>query len=965
MNRSVSPAFLLTLAVVATNSTFADSELPEDVQAHEQVIRTNALTTLDENDSRKRLSLFFPNLQAWTEGVQIDSVNTHTGHLTFQQRDLVRSGGMPIVFGRIYDSGERHDNDFGPGWKLSLSESLRQVDDGFVYRDYTNTKYRLKKDGDAFRSENGSVEALEKKDSVVVHVQGQRKVFRRYNNQFLLRRVSSAHGSVQLTYENGRIQRVTNDAGRYVWVERTTDGRISKATDDVGRTVIFLYNDHGALMQIDSTLLGTTRFEQAMPGLLGSVIDSNGNASMEVKYDGDSRVSEIRILGRTTRFQYSENVTTVTDSLDRVGIYTHDERGFVSRIQDFGGDTQEIVWDKRGRPAELAVNGINALTLNYQDKSTQPSHASMSGLDTESISLKYHPTGVIREVTKADGTVIAHYRFNRLGQVVAASDRLGERSYRYRADGLLRQLEFEDSSMEVRTNPLGQITRVRGGDDEVTRFTYNDLDQLDQLTIDNETGSFTINYKFGENGLRSAGNYSIDNSDPRKIEFNYDAVGNLKRLSFPIGEERINYSYEIGSNNEVKRAVRSDGLAYEYGYNQLGQLQHVSSNARSATFHYNGRAEVSAVEIDGKTTSLPASETELLSILDYTTTPANVFGSADDIVYTRRFERTISLMGFSSSSGSFHVLPTHVPPDAAIFSSLRNRGVLSNAFNPIPMELDKPSNPIFIPAEYRSVNCFYCISYIGSATFTMDNTAGHEIAVGEPTDFEFDSSVATCTAMGQIFGIPIPTPNPFAHFVTFGDGDTDISSGLDISESFGKTYSAAGTYTVRDTVTCGCSAIFSFVSATASATVSTPSGVNTQLPSGNGRYSYEPSANQYGTAATIQSVIDLGIRWKNNHPNHPDIGIGDISNQGGGPMQGHTKGHRIGKNVDIRPVRTDGAMLPTNINDPSYDPQRTQDLVNEINADPNVRVIYFNDPNITGVKPLAGHDNHLHVEYKN
>ena len=126
---------------------------------------------------------------------------------------------------------------------------------------------------------------------------------------------------------------------------------------------------------------------------------------------------------------------------------------------------------------------------------------------------------------------------------------------------------------------------------------------------------------------------------------------------------------------------------------------------------------------------------------------------------------------------------------------------------------------------------------------------------------------------------------------------------------------------------------------------------------------------QYGTAMTIQSVIDLGKRWKEKYPDGPPLYVGDISLQGGGPMRGHTTGHRIGKNVDIRPVRNDGGAGPLTYDHDVYDYEKTQELVNEILKDPNVRRIYFGDEDIEGPSDimrldLSGvHDNHLHVEY--
>jgi murein endopeptidase len=138
-----------------------------------------------------------------------------------------------------------------------------------------------------------------------------------------------------------------------------------------------------------------------------------------------------------------------------------------------------------------------------------------------------------------------------------------------------------------------------------------------------------------------------------------------------------------------------------------------------------------------------------------------------------------------------------------------------------------------------------------------------------------------------------------------------------------------------------------------------------QLPAGSGRYSYEAASNQWGTSATIQRIATLGNKWATQFPNRPRLGIGDISLQQGGPMPGHTSGHQQGKNVDIRPVRNDGQEAAVTWQNSAYSQQFTQDLVDKIREDPNVQNIYFNDPNISGVQPLAGHDNHLHVEYAN
>jgi hypothetical protein len=151
------------------------------------------------------------------------------------------------------------------------------------------------------------------------------------------------------------------------------------------------------------------------------------------------------------------------------------------------------------------------------------------------------------------------------------------------------------------------------------------------------------------------------------------------------------------------------------------------------------------------------------------------------------------------------------------------------------------------------------------------------------------------------------------------------------------------------------------------AIAASPTGTNraidTLLPrSGAGYYSYEPSSRQYGMADTIRALQAIGAAWQQAHPQGPRVAFGDISFRGGPSMPPH-KSHRTGLNVDVRPMRNDGKEDRVTYKLPQYSRALTQDLVNVIRANGvlPVRTIFFNDPGVNGVKPLNGHDNHLHV----
>jgi murein endopeptidase len=119
---------------------------------------------------------------------------------------------------------------------------------------------------------------------------------------------------------------------------------------------------------------------------------------------------------------------------------------------------------------------------------------------------------------------------------------------------------------------------------------------------------------------------------------------------------------------------------------------------------------------------------------------------------------------------------------------------------------------------------------------------------------------------------------------------------------------------------------------------------------------------QYGTSATIAAILRIAQKVAAQNANL-QIGIGDMSFAHGEVMHPH-KSHRNGRCIDIRPLRTDGKMLPVTISDDAYDGKRTKSLVQIIRADSNFHSVLFNDSTIAGVTHWEGHDNHLHVTMK-
>ncbi|MFF4049902.1 hypothetical protein ACFYZ5_24905 [Streptomyces chartreusis] len=134
---------------------------------------------------------------------------------------------------------------------------------------------------------------------------------------------------------------------------------------------------------------------------------------------------------------------------------------------------------------------------------------------------------------------------------------------------------------------------------------------------------------------------------------------------------------------------------------------------------------------------------------------------------------------------------------------------------------------------------------------------------------------------------------------------------------------------------------------------------------GPGCYAGGPPDRRFARPETVRALLTTARGWHAARPGGPRIGILEISLRGGGPISRHGS-HRLGLDVDIRPVRSDGHEGPTEWNQPGYSQSLTQELVDRLHGNGvlPVHFILFNDPGIRGVRKWEGHDNHLHVRFR-
>ena len=185
-----------------------------------------------------------------------------------------------------------------------------------------------------------------------------------------------------------------------------------------------------------------------------------------------------------------------------------------------------------------------------------------------------------------------------------------------------------------------------------------------------------------------------------------------------------------------------------------------------------------------------------------------VFGTMESIVYARPRPMDFGPVAYVPELRAFVADHRHLVPDAVLASSLDRRllpwrggGVAAR-----PLGIDKPSSSLFVPPEYRAVNCHVCSATLGSVSVAVATTL---VVAGAPVRFVLGAGGDCAEDHGgpQGPGLGAPALPAWRHSVSFGDGSTAAATGS--PAEVGHTYASGGTYKVRNRVSCPCDSVLS------------------------------------------------------------------------------------------------------------------------------------------------------------
>ncbi len=654
MNRT-----LAILVLLFSSSTVFSSDVPipsdSDVPLGlEELAENTILDYLSEFSARRRLTTFFTNEQSPFYGAQINFVNVGKGNFTFLNRDLVRVDRMPIVLGRVYDSANNDRTDFGPGWKLTVAEEIRREGNIFRYTDSGNSEFVLTKKSGSLISDYPSLTGIEAgmieagMEEGTIHsrwialrfTSGLTKVFERIGDSYKLVKVSNKNGGgIKLNYESRSLQSITSQNRGQVILHRNRDGLITSATDDHGRSVQFTYDKKGRLAEFTDLGGGEWAYGYDEENNLVSVIDPRGSTILNATYINGKTI-EARILHDQMSFEYSKGNTRVSNSLNQEAVFWQHVSGLTEIAKGFGGDTTAIILDTDLKPLSLDYNGSTVADFVYSDARLSQM---VRRYNSDSVTEQYtYEKGQLSTVIR-DDLVVAAYSYDNQGRLSGAVDDNGTRAYHYHNDGRIKSIISDGELYEVKTSLHGQIEQVGSDDSPWIGINYNPQGTVSRIDRTFSGQNMPLRFEYDERGFRIKANFN----ESGDVDVTYDSVGGLTSVSYPKDGGRATEEYVVGENNELIEVKAEGKTGVRVEYDSVGRAINITRGSKIFAIQYDQPGRVTSVTLNGSPflkRSYDTMDVDAVVSSDertsYITIPlpmvSSIFGSIDEIVYTRR-----------------------------------------------------------------------------------------------------------------------------------------------------------------------------------------------------------------------------------------------------------------------------------------------------------------------------------------
>ncbi len=448
------------------------------------------------------------------------------------------------------------------------------------------------------------------------------------------------------TFADGSVVSYTHDKVGNVLTETNPKGAVTTKTYDAKGNVLTITDSDGNITRFDydatrvvrktNALSGSTVYKYSPAGDLLSEIDAMGNKK---SYTHDA-YGNIRTFtdakGNVTSYTYdnNNNVLTICDALGNITVNTYDGNNKLVQTTDAKGNVKKYAYDCQGRCTHITDAKNNVFETVYDANGNILKVIDAKG---KTITEKTYNSLNLPHVVK-DSTGTTTHLYNALGKVETITDQYNNtRTFSYNSRGLnssVRDALNNDSSADY--DFLGNLTDLTGPLGGTTHFEYDNMGRLVSETT--PTGG-TVTYGYNELNVKdyiqnakgqirkcyydALGRITGYICEEDTVSYTYDANGNVKTISDKNGTvERefdalnrvtkytdtfgrtIGYEYDVVGN--LKRLIYPDNTAVEYEYDVNNNLVTVTDWANNVTTYvYDENNKVTkTIKPDGSITNV-------------------------------------------------------------------------------------------------------------------------------------------------------------------------------------------------------------------------------------------------------------------------------------------------------------------------------------------------------------------------